>query len=165
MKLCGCKEPCFDNSKDSYGSMGTLCDFLSEKKTENGNVGICTKFDNEEVKVYTTEKEYIKEIKNIDYEGVIGVEIVEVRLGKKLTIEATKNIYKLFQEKQNEIDELKDRAICQKNEIKHLKEKLEKTEDLFKSIRIKIEDWCDTLDDFEYQYLFKEMKELLNKLY
>jgi len=60
MLLCGFKESCFDNSKQNYGHCSNLCDFLSEKKTEEGNVGICTKWNTERVidKIYTTKEEY-----------------------------------------------------------------------------------------------------------
>lgn len=58
-KLCGALESCFDNSDSTFGHMSyCMCDYMSEKKVGNKNVGICGK-SGELITYYSTENERV----------------------------------------------------------------------------------------------------------
>lgn len=64
MKLCGCKELCFVDGKKAWGHYGNvLCLHLTEKFNEPENVSMCG-ITNEEVNLYTSEKEYCDLVDN-----------------------------------------------------------------------------------------------------
>ena len=57
MRICGRKENCFVKGENWGHLNGVMCCFVSEKKTESGNVCTCA-ITGEEVKLYTTAEEY-----------------------------------------------------------------------------------------------------------
>ena len=62
MKICGCKEKCFEKGECWGHFSGVMCKYLSEKKQKDKHSSFCMKYK-EFVTTYFTNKEY-KEIKN-----------------------------------------------------------------------------------------------------
>ena len=63
MKICGCKEKCFEKGECWGHFSGILCKNLSEKENNKTVECFCLKFD-EFVKTYSNELEY-KRIKGL----------------------------------------------------------------------------------------------------
>lgn len=63
MKICGCKEKCFEKGELWGHLSGVLCKYLSEKENNETVKSFCSKF-NEFVNTYSSEFEY-KEIKGL----------------------------------------------------------------------------------------------------
>lgn len=63
MKICGCKEKCFEKGELWGHFSGVLCKNLSEKEKNKTVESFCLKFD-EFVKTYSSELEY-KKIKGL----------------------------------------------------------------------------------------------------
>lgn len=59
MKLCGCKEKCFENGKCWGHFEGIMCENLGETEINGEHKSICST-TNEEVLVYTTDMDYKK---------------------------------------------------------------------------------------------------------
>lgn len=63
IKLCGWKEPCFEEGKCWGHLEGVMCQHLTEKCIEGAIQSICHK-DNSQVKMYTTHSEYVEQLTN-----------------------------------------------------------------------------------------------------
>ena len=67
LKLCGCKESCFENGDDIWGHLGgIMCKHLSERNQDCTNIIVdCCIKDNIEVQSYFTQNEYNTIIENL----------------------------------------------------------------------------------------------------